>query len=67
MRPKPSLIPRGLCFLNVDDMWDLFESLASYLWQCECACESFVYPSLPPYDLHAQSPCRNSGDFQTLN
>jgi len=38
-------------------MLDLFESLASYQWHCECASESFVYPSSPPYDLHAQSPC----------
>jgi len=47
----------GLCSLNVDDMWDLFESLASYQWQYECASESFACPSPPPYDLHAQSPC----------
>jgi len=47
----------GLCSLNVDDMWDLFECLASYQWQCECASESFIYPSPPPYDLYAQSPC----------
>jgi len=47
----------GLCALNVDDMWDLFKSLTSYQWQCECVRESFVYPSLHPYDLHAQSPC----------
>ena len=47
----------GLCSLNVDDIWDLFESLASYQWQCECANESFMCPSLLPYDLHAQSPC----------
>jgi len=45
-----------LAFLDADDMWNLFESLASYRWQCECASESFVYPSLPPYDLHAPSP-----------
>jgi len=35
----------------------LFESLASYQCHCECACESFVCPSLPPYDLHTQSAC----------
>jgi len=35
----------------------LFESLASYQWQCECASEAFVYPSPPPYDFYAQSPC----------
>ena len=39
----------GLCSLNVDDMWDLSESSASYQWQCECASESFVYPFSPPY------------------
>jgi len=47
----------GLYSLNVDDMCALFESLASDQWQCECANESFVCPSPPPYDLHAQSPC----------
>jgi len=47
----------GLCSLNDDDMWDLFESLASYQWQCECASESSLYPSPPPYDLHTPSPC----------
>ena len=35
----------------------MFESLASYQWQCECASEAFVYPSPPPYNFHAQSPC----------
>jgi len=55
VRPEPHLNPcvSGLCSLNVDDMWDLFESLTSYQWQCECASESFVYPSLPPYDLRS--------------
>jgi len=46
----------GLCSLNVDDLWDLFEYLTSYQWQYECANESFECPSPPPYDLHAQSP-----------
>jgi len=32
----------GLCSLNADDMWDYFESLASYQWQRECATEAFV-------------------------
>ena len=32
----------GWCFLHVDDMWNLFESLTSYQWQCECASESFL-------------------------
>ena len=47
----------GLCSLNVDDMWDLFEYLTSYQWQYECANESFACPSPPSYDLHAQAPC----------
>jgi len=25
----------GICYLNVDDMWDLFKSLAWYQWQFE--------------------------------
>jgi len=37
----------GLSSLNVDDMWDLFEYLASYQWQCECGSESFTLPHLP--------------------
>ena len=47
----------GLCSLNGDDMWNLFESLTSYQCQYKCASESFGFPSPPPYDLHAQSPC----------
>ena len=47
----------GLCSLHVDKMWDSFESLASYQWQCECASESFVCFSPPPYGLHFQSLC----------
>jgi len=47
----------GFSSLNVYDMWNLFESLAFYQWQYKCASESFMYPSPPPYDLHAQSPC----------
>jgi len=46
--------------LNADDIWDLFESLASYQWKCECASEAFVNASPPPYDFHAQSPCARS-------
>jgi len=38
-------------------MWDLFESLGLYQWQCECASETFICPSQPPYDLHVQCPC----------
>jgi len=43
----------GLFSLHIDDMWDLFESLA---WHCKSASESFMCPSPPPYVLHAQSP-----------
>jgi len=46
----------GLCSLNDDDMWDLFEYLASYQLKCECASDFFVFPSPPPYVLHAPSP-----------
>jgi len=49
----------GLCSLNNDDTWDLFESLASYQWQCAYASKYFVCPFPPPYDLHAQSPYVN--------
>ena len=35
----------------------MFESLASYQCQYKCASESSGFPSPPPYDLHAQSPC----------
>jgi len=59
MRPE-TLEPMcygGLCSLNVNDICDLFEYLASYQWQYECASESFACPSPPPYDLYAQSPC----------
>jgi len=52
-----SMCNGGLCSLNVDDMWDLFASLASYQWQSECSSEFFMYPSPPAYDLYAQSPC----------
>jgi len=51
-----SMCYSALCSLNVDDICDLFESLASYQWQYEFASESFACPSPPPYDLHAQSP-----------
>ena len=47
----------GLCSLDIDDMWDLFKSFASYQWQCESTSESFAYSFPPPYGLHAQSPC----------
>jgi len=57
MRPELPLSPCGMCYLSVDDLWNLFESLASYQWHYECASESFVCPSPPPYDLHAQSLC----------
>jgi len=35
----------GMCFLSVDDMWDLFESLGWYQWHHEIANESFECPS----------------------
>ena len=47
-------------------MWDLFESLTSYQWQCKCASKSFVFPFLPPYDLYAQSSCVNLGIYADL-
>jgi len=46
-----------MCSLDIDDMWDLFESLASYQWQYECTSESFVCLSQLLYYLHTQSPC----------
>jgi len=45
-----SMCYRGFDSLNADDMWDLFESLASCQWQCECSSEAFVSP--PSYDLY---------------
>jgi len=50
-----SMFYGGLCCLNVDKVWDLFECLSSYQSQYECASEYFVCPSSPPYDLHSQS------------
>jgi len=47
----------GTCYLSVDELRDLFVSLASYQWQCAYASKSFVCPSPPRYDLHALSPC----------
>jgi len=51
-----SLCHGDLCLLNADDMWDLFESLASYQWQFECASEAlYTLPHLPmiyPLNLH---------------
>jgi len=35
----------GMGYSNVDDMWDLFESLAWYQWQCESARDSFHHYS----------------------
>ena len=43
--------------LSINDMWNFFESLASYQWQCECASDYFACSSPPLYDLRAQSPC----------
>jgi len=45
-----------MCSLHVDDMWDLFESLAWYQWHGN-ASESFVHHFPFPYHLHAQSLC----------
>ena len=47
----------GVCSLDIDDMWYLFESLAWYQWHHENGSEFFVCPSPIPYDLRAQSPC----------
>jgi len=52
-----SMCYAGMCYLSIDDMWDLFEYLASYQWHYEYASESFVCPSSHLYYLHAQSPC----------
>ena len=41
--------------LNVDDIWDLFESLTWYQLQWERASESFMCPSRLLYGLHTQS------------
>ena len=46
----------GLCSLNVDDMWDLFESLAWYQWHHQIASESAECLSPTSYDFHAYSP-----------
>jgi len=43
----------GMCSLDIDNMWDLFESLAWYQWHQENASESFMCPSPTFYDLHA--------------
>jgi len=56
----------GLCSLDVDDIWDLFESLAWYQWQYESVSESFVCPSLLPCGLHAQSPCLDQLGIQFI-
>ena len=47
-----------LCSLSVNDMWDLFEYLASTNGNMS-ELVSLCMPSPPPYDLHAQSPCVN--------
>ena len=51
-----SMCHGGMCYLDVDDMWDLFESLAWYQWHHEQAIESFECPSPTPYDFHVYSP-----------
>jgi len=40
-------------YLSVDDLWDLFESVASYQWHYEYASDYFVCPFPRPYDLPA--------------
>jgi len=46
----------GLCSLDVDDIWDLFEALPWYQWHHEVASnESFVCPSPTSDDLHTHS------------
>jgi len=46
----------AMCSLDIDDLWDLFESLAWYQWHHEIATESFVCPSPISYYMHACSP-----------
>ena len=46
----------ALCSLNVDNMWDLFESLAWYQWHHEITSKSFECLSLPSCDFHAYCP-----------
>ena len=50
----------GICFLNADDLWALFESLAWSQWNHNSASESFEYPSPTFHDLHAYSPLQCS-------
>ena len=41
----------GLCSLDVDDMWDLFESLAWHQWQSNDARDQFHHCSSYPHVL----------------
>ena len=50
----------GMCSFDVDDMFNLFESLAWYQWHNENAIESFVCPAPISYDLHTYFPLRCS-------
>ena len=45
----------GIWYLSFDDVWNLFESLASYQRHYECATEYFICPSPPLCALHSQS------------
>jgi len=51
-----SMCHGGMCFSDIDDMWDLFEYLAWHQWHNEIASDSFVCPSPIFYGLHAYSP-----------
>ena len=52
-----SICYNRMCYLNVDYIWDLFESLTWYQQRFESANESFMFPSSLPYGLYAQSLC----------
>jgi len=45
-----------ICFLDLGDMWDIFESLLWHQWHHKIASESFVCPSPTSYDFQAYSP-----------
>jgi len=41
----------GLCFLDVDDIWDLFESLTWHQWQSDDARDPYHHYSCYPHVL----------------
>jgi len=52
-----SMCSGSMCYLNIDDMWDLIESLTWYQWQCKrgrllCALPHF--PMVYALNLHVQ-------------